>query len=650
MICQTRTPKTVRSRSLPPSTAVMASSPSSTTESSVYDVALDAPVSPSQGMDHLGLGRPYMPSPRDAARNGLHPLRYAFAQAFGERSADSAQVVAVHEADMISAVRFNHHCDMVATGDKGGRIVILRRVGANGKRSRRGTQGGWVRASETSHSIRHGNQQNPPRDDNDDNHDHDNDHQNDKDDEEEARDGMDEHHQDIHSDNYHRSNIHVEPPEFRFWTQFQSHEPEFDYLKSMEIEEKINQIRWCREVSGAQRLIATNDKTIKLWRVFEKDVRTLATMDPTSLLQPRQRPTSPSSRPSSSVLRSPQNTQTTQPSALNPIPPQPPSPNAQRYGLPRDGLASANSAHYSRDAYQLTIPRLEFRGRVITAAPRRVYSNAHAYHINSISLNSDEETFLSADDLRINLWNLNAGGNGFNILDIKPDNMEDLAEVITAAEFHPKHCHLFMHSSSRGIVKLCDLRMSALCDSWARQFEEPDDLSGRTSFFSEIIASISDIKFSPDGRYILTRDYMNLRLWDVNMERAPVLVAPVHEHLRSRLCDLYENDCIFDKFQCSFSSDGGSLLTGSYNSLFQSYSAYNGVGAAVEASVDFVSGASGRHRFSAEGLSANLIGGSSAAELVDPTRRILHLDAAPSEQIAAVAAGPALYLYYGLPR
>ena len=39
------------------------------------------------------------------------------------------------------------------------------------------------------------------------------------------------------------------------------------------------------------------------------------------------------------------------------------------------------------------------------ATPRRVYSDAHAYHINSISINSDEETFISADDLRINLWN-----------------------------------------------------------------------------------------------------------------------------------------------------------------------------------------------------------------------------------------------------
>jgi hypothetical protein len=32
--------------------------------------------------------------------------------------------------------------------------------------------------------------------------------------------------------------------EFRYLTEFQSHEPEFDYLKSVEIEEGLNQVRW----------------------------------------------------------------------------------------------------------------------------------------------------------------------------------------------------------------------------------------------------------------------------------------------------------------------------------------------------------------------------------------------------------------------
>lgn len=36
----------------------------------------------------------------------------------------------------------------------------------------------------------------------------------------------------------------VNGPEYRFYTEFQSHESEFDYLKSLEINERINKIEW----------------------------------------------------------------------------------------------------------------------------------------------------------------------------------------------------------------------------------------------------------------------------------------------------------------------------------------------------------------------------------------------------------------------
>ena len=86
-------------------------------------------------------------------------------------------------------------------------------------------------------------------------------------------------------------------------------------------------------------------------------------------------------------------------------------------------------------------------------------------------------------------------------------------------------------------------------------FEEEEDPANK-SFFSEIISSISDVRFSKDGRYILSRDYLTLKIWDVNMENKPVKTINVHDHLRTKLCDLYENDCIFDKFECTFSGDG----------------------------------------------------------------------------------------------
>lgn len=59
-----------------------------------------------------------------------------------------------------------------------------------------------------------------------------------------------------------------------------------------------------------------------------------------------------------------------------------------------------------------------------------------------------------------------------DIVDIKPANMEELTEVITAAEFHPIECNLFVYSSSKGIIRLCDMRQSALCDTQAKSMIE----------------------------------------------------------------------------------------------------------------------------------------------------------------------------------
>lgn len=52
------------------------------------------------------------------------------------------------------------------------------------------------------------------------------------------------------------------------------------------------------------------------------------------------------------------------------------------------------------------------------------------------------------------------------------------------------------------------------------------------------------------------------------MENKPVKTIPIHDHLRSKLCDLYENDCIFDKFEALWGPDGKKVLTGSYNNYF----------------------------------------------------------------------------------
>lgn len=65
-------------------------------------------------------------------------------------------------------------------------------------------------------------------------------------------------------------------------------------------------------------------------------------------------------------------------------------------------------------------------------------------------------------------------------------------------------------------------------------FEEPEDPSTR-SFFSEIISSISDVKFSHSGRYLMTRDYLTVKVWDLQMENKPLETYQVRFSLRSHV-------------------------------------------------------------------------------------------------------------------
>lgn len=194
----------------------------------------------------------------------------------------------------------------------------------------------------------------------------------------------------------------------------------------MEIEEKINKIKWCRRQNASHYLLSTNDKTIKLWKVFEKSLKVVAENNLSQDL----------------------------------------TPGSQAGG---GGAPVRNPNVQFRSAHDLKLPRLTHHDTVVAAVPRKTYANAHAYHINSISVNSDGETFISSDDLRINLWNLNIQNESFNIVDIKPTNMEELTEVITAAEFHPQSCNWFMYASSKGTIKLADMRQKALCDEHAKR-------------------------------------------------------------------------------------------------------------------------------------------------------------------------------------
>lgn len=180
-------------------------------------------------------------------------------------------------------------------------------------------------------------------------------------------------------------------------------------------------------------------------------------------------------------------------------------------------------------------------------------------------------------------------------------------------------------------------------------FEVEEDQANKT-FFSEIITSISDFKFSKDGRYMLARDFLTLKIWDLNMESKPIKTINIHDHLKGKMCDLYENDCIFDKFECKFSGDGTQALTGSYSNFFHVLDLKNDTDTILQADKSaFKAKRAGSTKNKPYSNSRKLTRREefSNVDTLEFAKKIIHASWHPRENTIALAATNNLFLFQG---
>ncbi|XP_072982823.1 serine/threonine protein phosphatase 2A 55 kDa regulatory subunit B beta isoform-like isoform X2 [Typha latifolia] len=190
------------------------------------------------------------------------------------------------------------------------------------------------------------------------------------------------------------------PPRYVYKTEFQSHELEFDYMNSSEIGEKINKLKWCTQPNSSLFILSANNRTIKLWKVSEHKSKKVKEVEESLHV------------PSENVLL-----------------------GEKSFLIGKNDQAARNGYYLewtNKKPRSASPTSNEGPNKVLNigegnfAKCRRIYAHAHDYNINSISNNSDGETFISSDELRINLWNLEVSNRCFNIVDMKPLDMEDL--------------------------------------------------------------------------------------------------------------------------------------------------------------------------------------------------------------------------------
>ena len=98
---------------------------------------------------------------------------------------------------------------------------------------------------------------------------------------------------------------------------------------------------------------------------------------------------------------------------------------------------------------------------------------------------------------------------------------------------HPAADNLFLYGTNKGTLKLCDLRISSSADTAADQVK--NEYPGQKNFLSDFLCSYCGGDFAKQGRYIVSRDFLSLKIWDVCNAKKPLNTIVLSEGMKGKL-------------------------------------------------------------------------------------------------------------------
>jgi serine/threonine-protein phosphatase 2A regulatory subunit B len=171
----------------------------------------------------------------------------------------------------------------------------------------------------------------------------------------------------------------------------------------------------------------------------------------------------------------------------------------------------------------LNIPKLQNVDSCYTAQLQKLFPPKHLSSISSISTTDNEEYLLSSDDVQAFLWSMEDPNKPFLVADmLGREKIEDVKENINFSKLHPNTDSLFLFGTNKGTLKMCDLRLSALIDNTAVSFKTEAVGNAPKNFFTEMISSYSSATFIKSGKYIISRDFLSVKVWDICNSKKPI--------------------------------------------------------------------------------------------------------------------------------
>eukprot|EP00467_Chlorarachnion_reptans_P025511 CAMPEP_0114491146 /NCGR_PEP_ID=MMETSP0109-20121206/2838_1 /TAXON_ID=29199 /ORGANISM="Chlorarachnion reptans, Strain CCCM449" /LENGTH=1009 /DNA_ID=CAMNT_0001667847 /DNA_START=113 /DNA_END=3142 /DNA_ORIENTATION=+ len=344
------------------------------------------------------------------------------------------------------------------------------------------------------------------------------------------------------SDSY-GNGIEVDDP-YQFYEEFVSHHPDFDTLYSRRIPTNIIAVEWLKKESRSLHVLATNEKTIKLWRLKE-------------VMKDGQQPT------------------------------------------------------------------------IIPVLCREFTKGHQRFFIHSLSAVNDGETFLSSDELMLNMWHLQRPESVFPLIDELPeDDMVEVNRIITSAKADPENCHRFLYTTSVNEVNICDLRARCMQNRPAQILHAPLRKAGNMS--PEVVRElqcITDADFAANGHSLVTRNFSTVRLWDLRYPSTPSKTMTVHESNPTLFAELCTNGCLVDDFRVAINADATAVVTGSYDDYFVAFDILNDRKKWLQA------------RHAHDFLPAE------TPRVNEIARKVLHVDWHNERDIITVASSHSVYVY-----
>ena len=170
-----------------------------------------------------------------------------------------------------------------------------------------------------------------------------------------------------------------------------------------------------------------------------------------------------------------------------------------------------------------------------TAKCRKVFASGHKCHVHSVSVSPSQQHFISADDLRINIWDVNHSVEAYCLADYTPVRISALREVLVYAGFSHREAALVLFTSTAGVVRVGDLRARA---SLLPPVIELKDGGGKTGGYSDLAGAVTGADFSDCGNLIYARNLGQVKVWDVRSPSQCVSVVPIVTAVPNLLTDL----------------------------------------------------------------------------------------------------------------